>query len=158
MKVILPVTAMLSLLAFGCGSSSAGDGAASATNVDSTSASTIAPAPAATDAGTTIAPAQTTIPAVDTSMSTVAGSAAEASATVGIADFAFVPADVHVAVGGTVTWTNNDKQQHTATGAGEFDAGAIQPGDSATVTFDTAGSFPYVCSFHPFMAGTITVG
>jgi plastocyanin len=78
--------------------------------------------------------------------------------TVDIKDFAFVAADVHVAVGGTVTWTNSDSQQHTATGAGTFDTGAIKPGESRTVTFDEAGSFPYACSFHPFMTGTVSVG
>ena len=78
--------------------------------------------------------------------------------TVDIRDFKFVAADVHVAVGGTVTWTNSDTQQHTATGAGTFDTAAIKPGESKTVTFDEAGSFPYACSFHPFMTGSVTVG
>ncbi len=54
-------------------------------------------------------------------------------------------------------WTNNDDQAHTATSAGNFDAGAIQPGASFTVAFDTAGSFTYICSFHPFMTGTVVV-
>ena len=39
-----------------------------------------------------------------------------------------------------------------------IDTGAIKPGESKTVTFDTAGAIPYVCSFHPFMTGTVTVG
>ena len=78
--------------------------------------------------------------------------------TVDIKDFKFVDADIRVAVGGTVTWTNSDSQQHTATAAGAFDTGAIKPGESKTVTFDDAGSFSYACSFHPFMTGTVTVG
>ena len=77
---------------------------------------------------------------------------------VGIADFKFTPPDVKVPVGGSVVWTNNDNQPHTATSAGSFDAGAIQPGASATVAFQTAGTFTYICSFHPFMTGTVTVG
>ncbi len=79
-------------------------------------------------------------------------------AAVGIADFKFMPPDVEVPIGGSVVWTNNDKQPHTATSAGSFDAGAIQPGASATVAFRTAGTFTYICSFHPFMTGTVTVG
>jgi plastocyanin len=78
--------------------------------------------------------------------------------TVDIKDFKFVAADINVAVGGTVTWTNSDAQQHTATAAGMFDTGPIEPGESKTVTFDAAGTIPYACSFHPFMTGTVTVG
>ena len=91
------------------------------------------------------------------------GSATRAAAppmavTVDIKDFKFVDADIKVAVGGTVTWTNSDSQQHTATAAGMFDTGAIKPGESKTVTFDAAGAIAYACSFHPFMTGTVTVG
>lgn len=84
--------------------------------------------------------------------------AATAAGAVGISDFKFDPATINVAVGGSVVWTNNDPQQHTATSAGNFDAGAIQPGASASVEFPTAGTFAYICSFHPFMNGTVVVG
>jgi plastocyanin len=84
--------------------------------------------------------------------------AAASGSAVAIADFKFDPASISVPVGGSVVWTNNDAQQHTATAAGAFDAGAIQPGGSATVEFDTAGTFAYICSFHPFMTGTVVVG
>ena len=77
--------------------------------------------------------------------------------TVVISDFTFGPAEMRVAVGTTVTFTNDDDQPHTATSAGNFDTGAIQPGASATVTLATAGTFSYACSFHPFMTGTLTV-
>jgi plastocyanin len=89
---------------------------------------------------------------------TTDGELAPMAVTVEIEDFAFVDADIRVAPGGTVTWVNQDSQQHTATGEGTFDTGAIGPGESVTVTFDDAGSFPYICSFHPFMTGTVTVG
>jgi plastocyanin len=78
-------------------------------------------------------------------------------AAIEIADFAFGPADVTVAVGGTVTWTNTDNQAHTATSSGNFDTGSIAAGASASVTFDAPGTFTYICSFHPFMTATITV-
>ena len=77
--------------------------------------------------------------------------------TVVISDFKFGAAEMRVAVGATVTFTNDDDQPHTATSAGNFDTGAIQPGASATVTLATAGTFSYACSFHPFMTGTLTV-
>lgn len=80
------------------------------------------------------------------------------TAAVDIKQFKFGPPEIHVAVGGTVTWTNSDNQKHTATSSGNFDAGAIEPGASASKTFGTAGSFAYICSFHPFMKGTVVVG
>jgi hypothetical protein len=43
-----------------------------------------------------------------------------------------------------------------ATGSG-FDTGTLQKGQSGSHTFSQAGSFPYVCTIHPFMHGTITV-
>lgn len=80
------------------------------------------------------------------------------AAAVDIKQFKFGPAEIHVAVGGTVTWTNSDNQKHTATASGTFDAGAIEPGATSSKTFATAGSFAYICSFHPFMKGTVVVG
>jgi plastocyanin len=83
--------------------------------------------------------------------------AAPMEASIEIADFAFGPAEITIAAGGTVTWTNTDNQAHTATSSGNFDTGAIDPDATASVTFDEPGTFTYICSFHPFMTGTITV-
>lgn len=68
----------------------------------------------------------------------------------------FAPGTLTIEAGQTVTFVNTDDDEHTATGP-EFDTGTIAPGGSATVTFDTAGSFAYVCSFHSEMRGTIVV-
>jgi plastocyanin len=132
---------------------------------DSASEASSAPAapPAATTPTTLPAAAATTttvVVAADTTdvAPTSASGSTPAGAGVGIADFTFTPATINVPVGGSVAWTNNDAQQHTATSAGNFDAGAIQPGDTATVAFETAGTFSYICSFHPFMMGTVVVG
>ena len=75
-----------------------------------------------------------------------------------IRDFAFGPVEITVPVGGSVTWTNGDDQAHTATAAGGFDTGAVQAGASSTVEFTQSGTIAYVCSFHPFMKGTVIVG
>lgn len=84
--------------------------------------------------------------------------AAPADAAVTIADFAFGPETLEITAGTTVTFTNNDSASHTATADdGSFDTGAIAQGESATVTFDTPGTYTYVCSFHPAMTGTIVV-
>ena len=77
------------------------------------------------------------------------------TATVVIQDVAFTNPDVSVTVGGSVTFDNQDTQAHTA--SGEFDTDTIAEGEMATVTFEEAGTFTYICSFHPFMKGTVTV-
>jgi plastocyanin len=107
---------------------------------------------------TSSTPAATT--PISTSVTAVAttGSSTAKDSAVGIANFKFTPAEVHVPVGGSVAWTNNDGQQHTATSAANFDAGAIQPGSTTTVAFATAGTFTYICSFHPFMTAKVIVG
>jgi plastocyanin len=77
---------------------------------------------------------------------------------VAISGFAFSPATVSVTVGDTVTWTNSDAQGHTATAdGGALDTGTIGNAQSGTITFSTAGSFPYHCSIHPDMTGTVVV-
>ena len=54
-----------------------------------------------------------------------------------------------VAAGGTVTVTNNDTVPHTVTADDDsFDTGTIQPGDSAVITVDAAGTFAFHCNFH----------
>lgn len=80
-----------------------------------------------------------------------------ASTSVAIGDFKYAPAMVKVSVGGTVTFTNNDDTQHTATLTGVFDTGPLAKGESKAITFDKPGTYKYSCSFHPFMSGTIVV-
>ncbi len=71
---------------------------------------------------------------------------------------AYAPNPVNIAVGGTVTWTNNDNTPHTSTGnSGAWDSGSIAPGASFSRTFTSAGSFPYHCTIHPGMVGTVNV-
>lgn len=78
--------------------------------------------------------------------------------TVTIADFSFTPASITIHVGDTVTWTNHGPSAHTATANnGSFNTGVLQKGQSASHTFNTAGTFSYICSIHPFMHGTVVV-
>jgi len=74
---------------------------------------------------------------------------------VAIQGFAFVPAQLSVAVGDTVVFTNADGAPHTATG-GSFDTGTIKKGKSKSVTITAAGNHAYKCKFHPKMTGVIT--
>jgi plastocyanin len=87
-------------------------------------------------------------------------------AAVAIEGFAFDPASLDVAIGATVSWTNEDGTQHTVTAEdGSFDSGALSQGETFSQTFNqtfgetfgTAGTITYFCRFHPNMTGTITV-
>ena len=53
-------------------------------------------------------------------------------------------------MGSTVTWRNAGEAPHTVTAEdGSFDSEMIAAGGSWARTFETAGTFAYVCSFHP---------
>jgi plastocyanin len=91
-----------------------------------------------------------------------AGSAAAAplaaTTPVSIVDFVFQPQTVTINVGDQVTWTNGGPSGHTATSdTGVWDSGLLNVGQTFSFTFNTAGSFPYHCTIHPFMLGTINV-
>ena len=81
---------------------------------------------------------------------------ATGATTVDIAGFAFTPADIRVAPGNEVRWTNSDPAPHTATGTG-WDTGRLGAGEAGSVTFDTPGTFSYICAIHPAMTGVVTV-
>ncbi|MBM3904196.1 MAG: hypothetical protein FJ357_03545 [Thaumarchaeota archaeon] len=73
-------------------------------------------------------------------------------------DKCYIPSAVTVAVGGKVTWKNVDSAAHTATASdGSFDTSLVNAGASASNTFNTAGSYPYICILHPWMKGTVNV-
>lgn len=76
-----------------------------------------------------------------------------------IRNFAFNPPTINVPVGGSLTWTNYDAVPHTATADdGSFNSNPLTSDTQHySYTFATAGSFPYVCVFHPYMKGTVVV-
>jgi plastocyanin len=76
--------------------------------------------------------------------------------TVSLENISFNPAQVDVAVGGTVTFMNNDSVQHNVAGD-TWSSGPLDPGKSFSQTFPTAGSFPIRCTIHPSMTGTVNV-
>jgi plastocyanin len=84
--------------------------------------------------------------------------AAPTASSVAIADFAFAPAQLTVAAGTTVTWTNSDGFAHTVDAADDtFVSEALDQGATFSHTFDAAGTFAYICGIHPSMAGTVVV-
>lgn len=87
------------------------------------------------------------------------GVALAADHAVDISGFAFAPPQIAVAVGDTVTWTNSDARVHRVIADdASWDAGEVAGGGGkASVTFLEAGAFPYHCSIHPEMTGSVTV-
>ncbi|MNX06695.1 Amicyanin-alpha precursor [compost metagenome] len=87
---------------------------------------------------------------------TMAVAASEANVT--IQGMKYVPETVTVAPGGIVSWVNRDSMDHTVTSTtGLWDSGTIRPGETWSRRFDAPGSYPYVCTPHPFMTGTVVV-
>ena len=76
--------------------------------------------------------------------------------TVLIQDFKFQPAEITIKSGETITWINKDSVKHTATGD-SFDSGLLAKDASFQQTFDTAGTYDYICTPHPYMEGKVIV-
>jgi plastocyanin len=77
----------------------------------------------------------------------------------------YVPAETTVKAGETVTWKNDDTAIHTATSGndatpdGKFDTSLVSPGQSSKPIAmpNEPGEYPFFCTLHPWMIGTITV-
>lgn len=90
-------------------------------------------------------------PAGSTTISMVNGASALTST-------AYSPNPITVSVGTTVSWLNNDSTTHTAAAnGGAFASPGVAPNSRFNFTFTSAGTFPYHCTIHPNMVGTITV-
>jgi plastocyanin len=68
----------------------------------------------------------------------------------------FAGQGLSVATGDTVQWVNEDIVPHTITGKG-FDSGPIAPNGTWEKKFESPGTVPYKCSFHPSMTASVTV-
>lgn len=87
-----------------------------------------------------------------------ASGAAAPDATVDIQSFAFIPQEITVAPGTTVTWTNKDQTAHSVVSKeGKFSSKGMDTDDRYTYTFTAEGDYAYFCSLHPHMIGTIHV-
>lgn len=75
----------------------------------------------------------------------------------------FSPRTITINAGESVTWVNGDSRPHTSTSGtngssdGAWDSGSVASGDSFTRTFNSAGTFPYYCTFHWQMGMTGSV-
>ena len=76
----------------------------------------------------------------------------------------YIPYEVTVAQGATVTWSNDDSAAHTVTSGtpaeghdGLFDSSLFMAGTIYEFTFDETGTFDYFCMVHPWMVGVVSV-
>ncbi len=70
----------------------------------------------------------------------------------------FNPPTLTVERGSRVVWVNKDLFPHTASATSKaFNSGNIAPSASWSYVVGQAGSYPYLCDFHPMMHGTLTV-
>jgi plastocyanin len=78
--------------------------------------------------------------------------------TVSISGFKFVPETLTVNAGDTVIWKNEDIVPHTATAEGKgFNSKGIESKASWKYVADKAGTYPYLCTFHPTMKAKLIV-
>jgi len=84
--------------------------------------------------------------------------AANPVVTVGIDHNTFIPGEITVAPGTTVTWVNNEAMPHTVVDQNkEFRSKIIAKQATFSFTFTTAGDYDYLCSIHPNMKGKVIV-
>ena len=80
-----------------------------------------------------------------------------------IEDVCYIPSDIVVEKGGSVTWLNEDSSFHTVTSGfyGDptdlFDSGYLDPYEYYTLSFDEIGTYDYYCTLHPWMEGQVIV-
>ncbi|MDQ0849712.1 plastocyanin [Arthrobacter sp. B3I9] len=126
----------------------------------SSSGGSMAPttAPAQTKTQTAAPGMPMSSPAMTSGMPGTAGSSASA-ASISIKDFDY-GAPITVSPGATVMVTNMDSAEHTVTAdqGSAFDVEVKENGGTGTFTAPTApGTYPFHCTYHPNMHGTLTV-
>ena len=84
----------------------------------------------------------------------------QAAVTVKIENFTFLPKELDIAAGTTVTWQNADDVPHTATSKDDpqvFDSGPLDTDDKFSFTFNKPGKYASYCKVHPHMQGVVIV-
>lgn len=100
------------------------------------------------------APAATTIPVESKPVEQTSNG----NVAIQMKGFAFSPKETTVKVGTKVTWTNMDSVGHDVKASdGSWGSDTMNQNQTFSKVFDKVGTFPYVCTFHSGMTGTITV-
>ena len=80
-----------------------------------------------------------------------------------IEDICYIPSNIIVEKGKSVTWMNEDSSFHSVTSgfypepSGLFDSGHLDPYQSYTLSFDEYGVYDYFCTLHPWMKAQVIV-
>ncbi len=78
-------------------------------------------------------------------------------------DSCYIPSQITVRVGQSITWLNLDSAFHSVTSGtydnptDTFDSGYMDPYQTFTLTFDEGGTINYFCTLHPWMYGQVIV-
>jgi plastocyanin len=79
-------------------------------------------------------------------------------ATVNMDHNTFIPSEITVVPGTTVTWVNNEAMPHTVVDTSKgFRSKTLAKDAKFSFTFTTAGDYSYLCSIHPNMKGKVIV-
>src|ERR1051326_2963029 len=76
---------------------------------------------------------------------------------VNIGSFFFDPSSVTINVNDSVKWTWIGNNHSTSSDTSVWDSNVHNIGFTFTFVFTSGGNFPYSCSVHPFMTGSVTV-
>jgi len=81
------------------------------------------------------------------------------SKSISISGMLYKPALIEIKAGESITWTNQDSAPHTVTAQDgiSFASTTLSRGAQFTHTFDKPGTYPYYCTYHPNMIGTVVV-
>ena len=80
-----------------------------------------------------------------------------------VEDICYIPPNIVVEKGKSVTWLNEDSSFHSVTSgfypepSGLFDSGHLDPYQSYTLSFDEYGVYDYFCTLHPWMKAQVIV-
>ena len=80
-----------------------------------------------------------------------------------IEDICYIPPNIVVEKGKSVTLLNEDSSFHSVTSgfypepSGLFDSGHLDPYESYTLSFDEYGVYDYFCTLHPWMKAQVIV-
>lgn len=77
----------------------------------------------------------------------------------------FSPQTLTIKLGDSVTWENDDSENHTVNSAPHpthtaypsLNLGVIKPGDQKSLTFPTTGTYKYHDHLNPSLTGSVTV-
>lgn len=72
----------------------------------------------------------------------------------------YIPAQLTIKAGDTVTFLNSDFMRHHiqyVSGPGIFESSLLPVGEKMSITLEKAGEYSVGCRIHPFMSLTITV-